>query len=150
MDVLTKIKIIEKLHTSIGLSRSECSIFLDAFFSKILYSLKEGKNIKIANTRKIIHAYVVFGCFQSFSDGRYKFSKSFEQLLANFQSFPFGFFHFRHNTYVRFRLFSNVFGLFGRTVIKEITLPKTARGTNFRPNTRKKTLNFEPKYDWNH
>ena len=49
MDVLTKIKIIEKLHTSIGLSRSECSIFLDAFFKKILYSLKEGKNIKIAN-----------------------------------------------------------------------------------------------------
>ncbi|MBH43723.1 MAG: integration host factor subunit alpha [Rickettsiales bacterium] len=40
---------IEKLHTSIGLSRSECSIFLDAFFSKILHSLKEGKNIKIAN-----------------------------------------------------------------------------------------------------
>ena len=49
MDVLTKIKIIEKLHISIGLSRSECSVFLDAFFSKILYSLKEGKNIKIAN-----------------------------------------------------------------------------------------------------
>ncbi len=49
MDVLTKIKIIEKLHNSIGLSRSECSSFLDAFFSKILHSLKEGENIKIAN-----------------------------------------------------------------------------------------------------
>ena len=49
MNALTKIKIVEKLHSSIGLSRSECSKFLDLFFKKVLQSLSKENNVKIAN-----------------------------------------------------------------------------------------------------
>ena len=48
-NTLTKSKIIEKLHFSVGLSRSECSFFLETFISKILDSLKNGEDVKIAN-----------------------------------------------------------------------------------------------------
>ena len=46
---LTKSKIIEKLHNSIGLSRAESSEFLESFLLKILNSLKTTKIVKIAN-----------------------------------------------------------------------------------------------------
>tara|TARA_X000000950_G_C13883916_1_gene648065 strand:- start:292 stop:579 length:288 start_codon:yes stop_codon:yes gene_type:complete len=46
---LTKSKIIENLHFSVGLSRSECSFFLETFISKVLESLKNGEDVKIAN-----------------------------------------------------------------------------------------------------
>lgn len=49
MDALTKIKIVEKLHLSIGLSRSECAMFLDIFFKRVLESLSKNESVKIAN-----------------------------------------------------------------------------------------------------
>ena len=48
MDALTKIKIVEKLHLSIGLSRSECAMFLDIFFKSVLESLSKNESVKIA------------------------------------------------------------------------------------------------------
>lgn len=48
-ETLTKSKIVEKLHFSVGLSRSECSFFLETFIDKVLMSLKNGENVKIAN-----------------------------------------------------------------------------------------------------
>lgn len=46
---LSKIIIIEKLHIFVGLSRSDCSLFLDEFFKVMLKSLELKENIKIAN-----------------------------------------------------------------------------------------------------
>ena len=46
---LTKVRIVEKLHNFIGLSRSECSEILEDFFKIILKSLKEKNSVKIAN-----------------------------------------------------------------------------------------------------
>ena len=46
---LTKEKIIEKIHLSVGLSRNECSFFLDEMIKQILESLKNGNKVKIAN-----------------------------------------------------------------------------------------------------
>ena len=46
---LTKEKIIEKIHLSVGLSRNECSFFLDEMIKQVLESLKNGHKVKIAN-----------------------------------------------------------------------------------------------------
>lgn len=46
---ITKLKIIEELHDSIGLSKNDCSIFLEEFINKLRSTLKENKDIKIAN-----------------------------------------------------------------------------------------------------
>lgn len=48
-ETITKLKIIEKLHSSVGLSRSECSSFLEELINKILLTLKEDESVKIAN-----------------------------------------------------------------------------------------------------
>ena len=46
---ITKLKIIEELHDSIGLSKNDCSIFLEEVINKLRSTLKEEKDIKIAN-----------------------------------------------------------------------------------------------------
>ncbi len=48
-ETLTKLKVIERLHNSVGLSRSECSLFLEEFLEKMLLTLKNEKSVKIAN-----------------------------------------------------------------------------------------------------
>lgn len=46
---LTKIRIVEKLHSFVGLSRSECSAILEDFFKIVLKSLRDKNSVKIAN-----------------------------------------------------------------------------------------------------
>jgi len=48
-ETITKIKIVEELHKSIGLSKNECSLFLEEVITKFQNTLEENKNIKIAN-----------------------------------------------------------------------------------------------------
>ena len=48
-ETITKIKIVEELHKSIGLSKNECSLFLEEVIAKFQSTLEENKNIKIAN-----------------------------------------------------------------------------------------------------
>ena len=48
-NTLTKVKIIENLHNSIGLSKSECSLFVEDFIDKVLIKLKKDEIVKIAN-----------------------------------------------------------------------------------------------------
>ena len=64
-ETITKIKIVEELHKSIGLSKNECSLFLEEVIAKFQSTLEENKNIKIANFRTflavIITSSLVFG-----------------------------------------------------------------------------------------
>ena len=48
-NTLKKVKIIENLHNSIGLSKSECSLFVEDFIDKVLIKLKKDEIVKIAN-----------------------------------------------------------------------------------------------------
>jgi integration host factor subunit alpha len=48
-ETITKLKIVEELHKSIGLSKNECSTFLEEFINKLQITLKENKDLKIAN-----------------------------------------------------------------------------------------------------
>ena len=49
MDTLTKAKIVEKLHESIGLSKSESLEFLEFFLNEISKKLKNKEEVRIAN-----------------------------------------------------------------------------------------------------
>ena len=48
-ETITKLKIVEELHVFIGLSKNDCSIFLEEVINKFHSTLKENKDIKIAN-----------------------------------------------------------------------------------------------------